>query len=58
MCIAAYFPLREEPILKLGKLHGCGAGFVVVRHVIDPRADGIAPHQPGIKKDGHAVVDG
>jgi hypothetical protein len=31
-----------------GEFHGCGAFFVVVRHVIDPGAYGIAAHQPSI----------
>jgi hypothetical protein len=35
--------------LNLGEFHGCGAGFVVIGNVIDPRAHGIAPHEPGIK---------
>jgi hypothetical protein len=39
-------PLREKPILNLREFHGRGAGFVVVRHVVDPRADGVAPHEP------------
>ena len=33
-------PLREKSILKLGKLHGCGAFLVIVRRVVDPRAYG------------------
>jgi hypothetical protein len=40
--------LREKTTLKLCEFHGRGAFLVVVRHVIDPRADGIAPHQPSI----------
>ena len=40
--------LQEEPILHLGEFHGCGAFFVVVSYVVDPCADGIAPHQAGI----------
>src|ERR1022692_3080184 len=43
-----YTLLREEPILNLSEFHGCGAFFVVVSHVVDPRAYGIAPHSPGI----------
>ena len=35
-------------MLNLGEFHECGAGFVVVRHAVDPGAHGIAPHQPGI----------
>jgi hypothetical protein len=35
-------------MLNLGEFHGCGAGFVAVRHLVDPSADGIAPHQPSI----------
>src|ERR1035437_7928161 len=38
---------RPRP-LWLTKLHGCGAFRVVVSHVIDPRAHGIAPHEPSI----------
>src|ERR1035437_8818258 len=30
--------LQEQTILNLSEFHGCGAGFVVVRHVIDPPA--------------------
>jgi len=40
--------LREEPILSLGKFHRRGALLIVVRHAVDPRAHGIAPHQPSI----------
>ena len=40
--------LRKKPTLSLGELHGCGALLVVVRDVIDPRAHGIATHQPGV----------
>ena len=39
---------QEETILSLG-FHDGGALVVVVRHVVDPRAYGIAPHKPGIK---------
>jgi hypothetical protein len=38
----------EEPILNLGEFHGSRAGCVVVSDMIDPRADGEAPHQPSI----------
>jgi hypothetical protein len=38
--------LREKPILSFAKLHGHGAFFVVIGHVVDPRAHGIASHQP------------
>jgi hypothetical protein len=31
-----------------GPFHSCGAFLVVVSHGIDPRAHGIAPHQPSI----------
>ena len=41
-------PLLEELILNLGECHGCRAFLVIVRRVVDPRADGKAPHQPGI----------
>ena len=36
--------LREEPALNLDNLRGCGTLLIIVCHVIDPRADGIAPH--------------
>ena len=36
--------LEEKPILNLGGFHGCGAFFVVVRHVVDPSANRVAPH--------------
>jgi hypothetical protein len=41
--------LREQTILNLGEFHGCGAFFVVVSHLIDPRAYRIASHQPCIE---------
>jgi len=31
-----------------GLVPRCGAFFVIVNHVVDPSAHGIAPHQPGI----------
>src|SRR5271156_5994585 len=34
-------PLQKESILNLREFYGCGAGFVVVRHVIDSSADRI-----------------
>src|ERR1019366_8198031 len=40
--------LRKESILNLCKFHWYGALLVVVRHVVHPSADGIAPHQPSI----------
>src|SRR5260370_38507420 len=42
--------LGEKPILNLGKLHGTRTFLVVIRHVIDPSAHGIAPHHPGIAR--------
>ena len=33
-------------MLNLFEFHGCRALPVVVHHVIDPRADGVAPHEP------------
>src|ERR1039457_3391652 len=42
-------PLREESTLNLGEFHGCGALRVVVPHMIDPSAHGIATHQPCIE---------
>jgi len=42
--------------LNLGKFHGRGAFRVIVRHVIDPSAYGIAPHLPsiiGLQQFGH-----
>jgi hypothetical protein len=41
-------PLREDSTLNLSEFHGCGARCIVVRHVIDPRAHGIASHEPRI----------
>jgi hypothetical protein len=41
-------PLEKEPIVNSGKLHRCGARFVIVRHLIDPSACGIASHAPGV----------
>jgi hypothetical protein len=38
----------EESILNLSEFHGSRAFLGVIRHVVDPRAYGIAPHQPGI----------
>src|ERR1700737_2021174 len=46
--VASRSPLQEETILNLCKFHGRGAFLVVVSHVIDPGAYGIAPHQPSI----------
>ena len=40
--------LREESILNLGEFHGCGAFLVVITHMINASAYGIAPHQPSI----------
>src|SRR5580692_12967024 len=40
--------LGETRILNLGEFHGRGAIRVVVRHVVDRRAHGIAPHRPSI----------
>jgi len=37
---------EKEPILNLGEFHGRGAFRVIIRHMIDPGAYGIAPHQP------------
>lgn len=42
-------PLQEKTILNLGEFHGRGALFVVVHHVVDPCAHGIAAHQAGIE---------
>ena len=40
--------LLEQSILNLHEFHGCRTGFIIIGDVVDPRADGIAPHQPGI----------
>jgi len=40
--------LREKSILNLGELHGRIAFLVIIGHMIDPCAHGIATHQPGI----------
>ena len=42
------FSSDEEPILILGDLNRSRAFLVIVRHVIDPRAYGIATHNLGI----------
>jgi len=36
--------LPKQAILNLGKLHWFRAFRVVVRHMVDPGAHGIAPH--------------
>lgn len=41
-------PLKEETSLSLGEFHGRRAFLVVVSHVVDPSAYGIALHQPSI----------
>src|ERR1700680_368823 len=38
--------LREKTTLSLFQFHLCGAGFVIVRYVVDPRAQRMAPHEP------------
>jgi hypothetical protein len=49
VCIAGRrHRLRKQSILNLGEFHGHGTFFVVVSHVVDPPAYGIAAHQPGI----------
>jgi hypothetical protein len=45
-----YNPLKEEPILSLGKLRTMRT-FFVVHDGIDPIAYGIAAHQQGIADD-------
>jgi hypothetical protein len=40
--------LQEETSLSLGKFHRRGAFLVVIGHVIDPSAYGVAPHQLSI----------
>jgi hypothetical protein len=40
--------LQEETSLSLGEFHACGAFLVVISHVIDPSAYGIATHQLSI----------
>jgi hypothetical protein len=42
------FPRLEQRVLGHSKLHGFRAFCVVIRHMVDPRAHGIAPHQPSI----------
>jgi hypothetical protein len=41
-------PLRKEPILNLCESYRCGTFLVIVRHMVNPSAHGIAPHQPSI----------
>ena len=38
----------EESILNLGEFYRCRTLLVVIGYVIDPRAYGIATHQPSI----------
>src|SRR5260370_19876951 len=40
--------LQEQPILSLDELHRSRALLVVIRHMVDPCAHGIAPNQPSI----------
>ena len=40
--------LSKETILNLGEFHGARTLLIIIHHGIDPSADGIAPHQPGI----------
>jgi hypothetical protein len=40
--------LAEERILNLGEFHGRSAFFVVIGHVVNSGAHGIAPRQPRI----------
>jgi peptidoglycan/LPS O-acetylase OafA/YrhL len=39
---------EEQLILSLDGLHGCGAFFIVVSHLVDAAAHGIRPHDPSI----------
>jgi hypothetical protein len=41
-------PLREESSLSVGKFHVHGAFLIIVRHLIDPSAHGIAAHLPSV----------
>ena len=48
-------PLQEQAMLHMRESHWSGAFLAFVRHAIDPRAHGIAPHQPcieGLQKFG------
>ncbi len=45
---ALRFAIGRATRLRLRQFHGCGAFLVVIAHGIDPSADGITPHQPGI----------
>jgi len=38
----------EQTVLSLGDLHRSRTLLIVIRHTVDPRAHGIAPHQFGI----------
>jgi hypothetical protein len=40
--------LGKKPILNVGKLHGTRAFLIVVSHVIDPCAYGVALHHSSI----------
>jgi hypothetical protein len=41
-------PTTRKADSDLCEFHGRGAFLIVVGHTVDPRADGIAPHQPSI----------
>jgi hypothetical protein len=41
--------LRKAAILNLCERHGFGTLLIIVRHIVNPRAHRIAPHQPSIK---------
>src|ERR1035441_1483992 len=46
-CLASQSGLQES-ILNPCQFDGYAAFFVIVRNVVDPSTDGIAPHQPSI----------
>jgi len=48
LAVSLAVSLGKEPTLNVCEFHGHGAFFVVVSHVVDPRAYGIAAHQPGV----------
>jgi len=43
-------PQLEQPILNLRNFHRSQALFVVLHHIVDPRAHAKASHQPGIER--------
>ena len=45
-----FAPRLEQRVLSLDRLHGARTFLIIIRHMIDPRAHGIAPHEPGVER--------